>query len=261
MLVAPQPRQRVVCANLVGWERGLIALADKSGNARNQLLARLPRSDYKRLQAHLEPVPLHHRQVLCEAGAPFRHAYFPQQGVVSLLALGGDGSAIEVALTGAEGMVGLPLFLGDAVSPWQVLVQAPGEALRLSAEAVREECARHGGFQELLGRYTSAILSQTGLFLACNALHSVKQRCCRWLLMMHERGHSAVFPMTQEFLAQMLGVRRASVAEVAGTLQRANVIHSSRGTITILNRRGLEALACDCFRLARAEYERLLPPS
>lgn len=240
-------------------EGGLIALADKSGTARNLLLARLPRSDFKRLQARLEPVPLPHRQILGDVGEPVQYVLFPLQGVVSLLTVT-DGSAIEVGLLGAEGMLGLPLVFGAAVSPWRLLVQAPGEALQLPADEVKTELARRGPFQDLLLRYASAVFVQTGQLAACNALHSVKQRCCRWLLTMQERAHANVFPMTQEFLAEMLGVRRASVAEVAGLLQRTGLIHSSRGTITILNRRGIEALACDCHRLARAEYDRLLPP-
>jgi CRP-like cAMP-binding protein len=170
-----------------------------------------------------------------------------------------NGKAAEVGVVGKEGMLGLPVFLGTDRSSGQSFSQVPGESLRLGADAFRAAIQRSRALVDLLHRYTQALFTQVSQSAACNSLHSIEERCCRWLLMTHDRVETDEFVLTQEFLAIMLGVRRASVAEVAGKLQQAGLIHYRRGQMRILDRQGLEATACECYSVIRAEYERLLP--
>ncbi|MBL8798205.1 MAG: Crp/Fnr family transcriptional regulator [Planctomycetia bacterium] len=223
-------------------------------NRENVLLAQLPRAEYQRLQPQLEPVALAHRSVLYEPGDAVRHVYFPRSGAVSMLADLTEGQSIELTSLGREGMVGLRAFLGETITPFRFLVQAPGEALRLEAEFLQVESQRQGPLHQLLCRYTSAFLMQLAQLAACNGLHTVKQRCCRWLLLMQDRIRADAFPLTQDFWARMLGVRRASVADVARALQRDGLIRYRRGVVTILHRAGLERSSCECYRLVRREY-------
>src|ERR1700719_1406824 len=207
----------------------------------NQLLARLPAEEYQRLLPRLQLVPLALKHVLYEARSSIDYAYFPNRGLVSALTVMEDGRAIEVATIGDEGMVGLPLLVGAKTTANRIIVQVPGEALRMTEELLREEVGRDGPLRRLLILYHTAFLSQVSQAVACNGLHSVQQRCARWLLMTQDRAHADVFPMTHEFLAEMLGVRRSTVSEVLEPFQEAGLIRYSRGKCTVLDREGLKA--------------------
>jgi CRP-like cAMP-binding protein len=223
----------------------------------NRLLAALPADDYARLARHLETVALPLKQVLYAPDVPIPHVYFPTEGVCSLLQIMADGTAVEVATVGHEGLVGLPVFLGVASTPGQALVQVPGAALRLATDIFRREVVCGCPLHALLQRYTQALLVQMAQGLACNHLHPIAARCARWLLQTHDHVRAEEFLLTQEFLAQMLGVRRASVNAAAGALQRAGLIRYARGIITIRDRPGLEAVACECYGIIQAQHDRV----
>ncbi len=223
----------------------------------NRLLARLPPEDYLRILPRLQLVPLALKHVLYEARSPIDYAYFPNRGVVSALTVMEDGRAIEVTTIGDEGMVGLPLFVGAKTIANRVIVQVPGEALRMPEATLRDEVRRDSPLRRLLILYHTAFLAEVSQAVACNGLHSVYQRCCRWLLMTHDRAHSDVFPMTHEFLAEMLGVRRSTVSEVLEPFQQKGLIRYSRGKITVLDRDGLMAGCCECYRTINEEFVRL----
>ncbi len=223
----------------------------------NRLLARLPADDYKRLFRWAQVIPLELEQVLFEARSPLDHAYFPSRGVISALAVMEDGRVIEVATVGNEGMVGLPLLVGAKTTSNRVMVQVPGEALRMAADVVRDEVSRDSPLRRLLVLYHTAFLAQVSQTVACNGLHSLQQRCCRWLLMTRDRAHADEFPMTHELLAEMLGVRRSSVSEVLWAIQEKGWIRYSRGKLAVLDRKGLLAGSCECYRRVNEEYERL----
>jgi CRP-like cAMP-binding protein len=223
----------------------------------NRLLARLPRAEYQRLLPRLQLVPLELKQVLYEARSPINYAYFPNRGVISALTVMEDGRAIEVATIGDEGMVGLPLLVGAKTTANRMIVQVSGEALRLSPEALKEEASLDGPLRRLLVLYHTAFLAQVSQAVACNGLHSVYQRCCRWLLMTQDRAHSDMFPMTHEFLAEMLGVRRSTVSEVLEPFKEKGLIRYSRGKFTVLDRKGLKAGSCECYRRINEEFKRL----
>lgn len=223
----------------------------------NQILARLPEVELARLRRDLKPVPLKFKQVLCEAHEPLTHAWFPRTGVLSAITVMRNGSSIEAANIGNEGLFGGTAAFAGSTSPHKVLVQIAGEGLRIEIAAFKKEIDRRGVLQELLHLYSSAFLAQVAQSVACNGLHTAYQRCCRWLLMSHDRVQSDVMPLTHEFLAIMLGVRRAGVTEVLKSLKDADLLHSTRGNITILNRKGLEGAACECYRTATEEYDRL----
>ena len=223
----------------------------------NRLLAALPRDEYERLLPNLETVSLTYKQVLYEPREPINQVYFPNTGVISLLTILEEGIAGEVGLVGNEGMVGLSVFLGIDTTPIQSFVQVPGDAMRMNADvfkSLNQSDSLHG----LLHRYTHALMIQISQSVACNNYHSVEQRCCRWLLMTRDRVGSNQFPITQEFLSEMLGVRRASVTVVASILQKAELIRYSRGRMTILNGFGLEKASCKCYRLVKEEFDRSL---
>jgi CRP-like cAMP-binding protein len=223
----------------------------------NRLLARLPPGEYQRLLPRLQLVPLPMKHVLYEARSPFDYAYFPNWGVVSALTVMDDGRAIEVATIGDEGMVGLPLLVGDKTTANRMIVQVPGEALRMAEDVLRDEVSRDSPLRRLLVLYHAAYLAQVSQAVACNGLHSVHQRCCRWLLMTQDRAHSNVFPMTHEFLAEMLGVRRSTVSEVLEPFKEEGLIRYSRGKCTVLDSEGLKAGSCECYRRINEEFERL----
>jgi CRP-like cAMP-binding protein len=225
----------------------------------NQLLAALPRRDFERLRPQLETVTLGIKELIYEPNTPIPYIYFPNSGVTSILTTMKNGKAAEVGTVGKEGMLGLPVFLGTDRSSGQSFSQVRGESLRLGADAFRAAIQRSRALVDLLHRYTQALFTQVSQSAACNSLHSIEERCCRWLLMTHERVEAEEFVLTQEFLAIMLGVRRASVAEVAEKLQQAGLIRYRRGQMRIVDRQGLEATACECYGVIRAEYERLLP--
>jgi CRP-like cAMP-binding protein len=214
----------------------------------NELLAELPRKAYEALLPGLAPVTLAFSEVLYEPGEPITHVYFPCDSMVSLLAPVEQHLAIEVGMVGREGMVGAPLALGVANSPVRALVQGEGAALRMGAARFRAELRRNPVLQRGLNRYIHSFIGQITQTAACNRFHVVEARLARWLLMTRDRMHSAEFRMTHEFLSSMLGVRRVGVTEAAGALQRRKLIGYSRGTLRILDQRGLEAACCSCYQ-------------
>jgi CRP-like cAMP-binding protein len=224
----------------------------------NRLLAALPRAEYLRLLPHLEQVSLASRQGLYAAGTSIPYVWFIEHGVVSVFRVTQEGVLVELAMVGHEGMVGLPVVLGTGGMLGQALVQIPVTALRMQATVFRREVQVGSPLRDLLHRYTQAYINHVVQGMVCNRLHSIAQRCVRWLLLTHDRVDSDQFPLTQAFFAHMLGVRRASVSAVAGRLQKAGLIRYSRGVITILDRPGLEAAACECYRIIAVEYDRLL---
>jgi len=224
----------------------------------NRLIAALPREEYKRLRPHLEAVSLSFKQHLYEPNEPIKYVYFPNSGVVSVISVMEDGGTVEVATVGNEGMVGIPVLLGTDRVLAETFVQVPGDGWRMKVDVFKRLITPGSPTHNLLLRYTQALMSQLSQSVACNRLHSVEERCCRWLLQTRDRVESDEFPITQEFLSQMLGVRRASVSEVAAILQKAGLICYHRGKMAILNRKGLEAGSCECYQVIKQEYTRLL---
>jgi CRP-like cAMP-binding protein len=224
----------------------------------NRLLGLLPPSDYERLRPHLQRIPLTYRQSLYRARKPIGFVYFIESGVGSLVNTMANGDAAEVGTIGNEGMVGLPLVWGDDRAPTSVYVQVPGVGLRMKATLFTRELARSASMRTVMLRYGHAFFNQVAQSAACNHFHSIQQRCCRWLLMTHDRMQSDQFLLTQEFLAMMLGVQRTGVTAAAGGLQRAALIRYRRGNVTMLDRRGLERRSCECYRVSKMEFDRLL---
>ncbi|MFP2932816.1 Crp/Fnr family transcriptional regulator [Pyxidicoccus sp. 3LG] len=224
----------------------------------NRLLSSLPAKALEGLRPLLEPVELPTREVLFNVDVPISHVYFPEDGVVSILGVMPDGAAIEVATVGREGMVGLPVVLGAERMSAHAMVQVPGRALRVESRAFRQHVQRSEGVRDVLDRYTQALFTLLAQGAACNRLHSIEERCARWLLMTQDRVGADSFPLTQQFLSQMLGVRRAGVSEVASELQREGLLTYHRGHVTIQDRPGLEAAACECYGVIRSEFSRLL---
>ena len=223
----------------------------------NRLLAALPAEILERILPHLKLGPLKTRQVLQPRGKKPAEAVFPVDGVASMVSMGDSGEAVEVATIGCEGLVGLPLFLGGERAAVEVFVQVPGEGLYLPAEEFKSHVEREPAFLRTLLLYTQALLTQVAQCSACNVYHSNQARCARWLLQTHDRVKGDVFPLTQEFLSLMLGVRRATVTAIAGELQKRQFIRYHRGVIAVLDRKGLESAACECYRLINGEYDRL----
>lgn len=224
----------------------------------NRLLAALPTKDYKRLVAQMERVQLPFAEVLYEPGDMIEHVYFPNDSIVSLLSTVEDRSTLEVGIIGNEGMVGISVLLGVKTSPNRALVQGEGSAMKMKAAALRKETSADGSLQRLLNLNTHALMTQIAQSAACNRFHVVDARLARWLLMTHDRIGSDEFRLTQLFLSDMLGVRREGVTNAATVLQRNKLITYSRGHITILNRAGLEAAACKCYSIIKAEYDSFL---
>jgi len=225
----------------------------------NHLLNALPRSDYERIASHLELIPMGLGDVLYEPGVRLRHVYFPTTSIVSLLYVMEDGASAEIAIVGNEGILGISLFMGGETTPSRAVVQSAGHGFRLKADALKDEFARFGPTLHLLLRYTQALITQMAQTAVCNRHHSVDQQLCRWLLLSLDRLASNELSMTQELIANMLGVRREGVTEAAGKLQDAGLISYRRGTITVLNRPGLEARSCECYQVVKTELDRLLP--
>ena len=225
----------------------------------NNLLAALPAEECERLFPHLEPVPIRLGQSLYEPGRRMHHVYFPTASIVSLLCVMEDGASAEIAVVGNEGIVGVSLFMGGETTPSRAVVQSAGHAYRLKGQRLKDEFYRAGPMQRLLLRYTQALLTQMAQTAVCNRHHSLDQQLCRWLLLSLDRLPSNELIMTQELIANMLGVRREGVTEAAGNLQRAGLIEYQRGHIRVLDRAGLEARACECYAVVRNEYDRLLP--
>jgi len=234
------------------------AVPDAAQPAENQLLAALPRASWQALEPDLENVTCAIKDIIYRPNEPIAHVVFPCTGVVSLLAVGDeDGELIEVATVGNEGFVGLPLFLGADSTPGMAIAQVGGEALRMPAANFQKAVARDSAFAALLNRTTLALFTQIAQASFCNRTHPMVQRCARWLLMTHDRVSGDTFPLTHEFLSQMLGVRRATITEAMGPLQQAGLITYARGIVQIVDRAGLEAVSCECYRIIRDEYRRL----
>jgi CRP-like cAMP-binding protein len=223
----------------------------------NLLLATLPADEYDRIVSFLEPVTFVLGQSIYESGAHLKHIYFPTTSIVSLLYMTESGASAEIGIVGNEGAVGIGLFMGGDTAPNRAIVQSAGDALRMKARVLQEEFIRGGTFQLSLLRYTQALISQISQTAVCNRLHTIEQQLCRWLLLSHDRLESDELKMTQELIANMLGVRREGVTYAAGRLQSEGLIEYSRGRITILNRKGLEATVCECYRVVKDEYDRL----
>lgn len=227
----------------------------------NHLLAALPAPDFERVSARLKLVPLPLGEVLYESGRRLRAVYFPTTAIVSLLYMLADGASAEIAVVGNEGIIGVSLFMGGETTPSRAVVQSAGHAYRLSGKVLKEEFTRGGAMQHLLLRYTQALLTQMAQTAVCNRHHSLDQQLCRWLLLSLDRLIGNELVMTQELIANMLGVRREGVTEAAGNLQDAGLIKYSRGRITVLDRPGLEARTCECYAVVKKEFDRLLPAS
>ncbi|MDB5985214.1 MAG: Crp/Fnr family transcriptional regulator [Nevskia sp.] len=225
----------------------------------NRLLAVLPEAERERIQRQLELVPMKLGYVLYESGIALQHVYFPIDCIVSLLYVMEDGSSAEIAVVGNEGIVGISLFMGGETTPSRAVVQSGGYALRLRGQLLKDEFNRSIAMQHLLLRYTQALLTQMAQTAVCNRHHSVEQQLCRWLLLSLDRLPDNKLVMTQELIANMLGVRREGVTEAAGKLQSAGLISYSRGKIVVLDRPRLEKKSCECYAVVKQEFDRLLP--
>jgi len=242
----------------------MLLMTDPHNPRQNHLLNALPAADYERLFPHLELVPMPLGEVLYESGDKLRHAYFPTTCIVSKLNVMENGASAEIAVVGNDGMIGVALFMGGSTMPNRAVVQSAGYAYRLRAHLLMLEFDRSGGrrsgaLNHLLLRYTQVLITQMAQTAVCNRHHSVDQQLCRWLLLSLDRLASNELIMTQELIANMLGVRREGVTEAAGKLQRARLIDYNRGHITVLDRPGLESRVCECYQVVKTESDRLLP--
>jgi CRP-like cAMP-binding protein len=234
-------------------------LTNQGAPRTNRLLATLPRKEYERLLPNLEEIPLLFEKVLYEPGGLILDVYFPISGIVSLLAAVEDRATLEVGLVGREGMIGLPVFMEVKKSRNLAVVQGAGFAFRMKAKDFRKECNNGTSLPRVLRRYTHSWLTQVSQTAVCNRFHSINARLARWLLMTRDRMGADKFQLTQEFLSNMLGVRREGVNKAAGELQQQHLISYSRGALTILNGVGLEATACECYGIIKEEYDAFLP--
>lgn len=230
----------------------------KSNNPINRLLAALPAEDYQRLSPHLEAVELPQHKILFHAGEHYKYAYFPSHAIVSSVAILENGATTEIGVIGNEGMVGLPIILETSYTSSTAIVQVGGDGYRLAATRLQEELNRQGALKTLLMRYVQARIIQLGQTAACNRHHNLEQRFARWLLTVGDNIQQDEFQLTQEFISQMLGVRRTGVTEVASKFQKADIIHYKRGLIRIVSREKLEKCTCECYRLIANESARLL---
>ena len=224
----------------------------------NHLIAALPEAEFERLAPHLELVEMPLGDVLYESGERLNHVYFPTTCIVSLLYVLENGASAEIAVVGNEGILGISLFMGGETTPSRAIVQSAGAGYRLKAPLLKQEFNRAGPVLRLLLRYTQALITQMTQTAVCNRHHSVEQQLCRWLLLSIDRLPSNTLKMTQELIANMLGVRREGVTEAAGNLQRAGLIRYNRGRIDVLDRPGLEKAVCECYAVVKAEFSRLL---
>ncbi|MEA3175029.1 MAG: hypothetical protein QOF42_2440 [Gammaproteobacteria bacterium] len=226
---------------------------------KNQLLASLPDSEWERWSPLLEQVDMPLGEVLYESGVTLNHVYFPLTSIVSLLYVMENGASAEIAVVGYEGVVGISLFMGGESTPSRAVVQSAGTGCRLPAEIIKSEFGRSGAVLHLLLRYTQALITQMAQTAVCNRHHSLDQQLCRWLLLSLDRLQGSELVMTQELIANMLGVRREGVTEGALKLQKAGLIQYTRGHISVLDRKGLEDRTCECYAVVKREYDRLLP--
>jgi len=229
-----------------------------SSPQQNHLLAALPAAEFDRLAPELELVPMALGEALYESGGHLQHVYFPTTSIVSLLYVMENGASAEIAIVGNEGILGVSLFMGGETTPNRAVVQSAGHGYRLKAQLLKQEFRRAGPVMDLLLRYTQALITQMAQTAACNRHHSIDQQLCRWLLLSLDRLSTRELTMTQELIANMLGVRREGVTEAAGKLQRAGIIRYSRGHITVLDRDRLERDVCECYAVVKKEFDRLL---
>lgn len=222
---------------------------------RNQLLSALPFGELERLRPHLDSVSLHQREILYRAGTPISFVYFPETAVISLVTPIAGGAKIEIGTAGCEGMIGLPVFLASDHSSVEAVTQIPGVAQRMEAAIFARFAGAPGVLHRVLLHYTQALLTQVSQTAACNAAHLVEERCARWLLMTHDRVASDEFPLTHEFLAFMLGVRRPGITMAMRALRSTGVVTYRRGSVQIVDREGLEGASCDCYRVMRSHFE------
>ncbi len=234
------------------------ATSDRLDPTKNRLLAALPREEYERVLRRLGHISFKLGEVVYESGGQMDYIYFPTTAIVSLLYVMENGASAEMGMAGKEGLVGVALFMGGNTMPNRAVVQSAGGAVRMKTDALQEEFARGGTFQRLLLRYTQALLTQMSQTAVCNRLHTIEQQLCRWLLLSHDRLDSDELVMTQELIANMLGVRREGVTHAAGRLQATGLISYVRGRIRILDRRGIERAVCECYKVVKDEYDRLL---
>ncbi len=234
-------------------------LAISADPRKNHLLAALPDAEWQRWLPQLESVELPLGQVLYESGSTMRHVYFPTTAIVSLLYVMENGASAEIAVVGNEGIVGISLFMGGESTPSRAVVQSAGWGFRLKADPMKDEFNRGGPVLHLLLRYTQALITQMTQTAVCNRHHSLDQQLCRWLLLSLDRLQGDELVMTQELIANMLGVRREGVTEGALRLQQAGLIRYARGHISVLDRKGLEKRTCECYAVVKKEYDRLLP--
>ena len=259
----PYPGVRC-CAILNGEETSsevakVVDLPHTPAPGQNGLLAALPEDVKLRLYPHLEPVSLTLGKVLYESGDALRHVYFPTDSIVSLLYVMESGASAEISVVGNEGLIGIALFMGGESTPSRAVVQSAGRAFRLQGQRLKDEFHRHGEMMLLMLRYTQSLITQMAQTAVCNRHHSIEQQLCRWLLLSLDRLPSNKLTMTQELIANMLGVRREGVTEAAGNLQAKGVIEYARGRITVLDRKKLERLSCECYAVVKKETDRLLP--
>jgi CRP-like cAMP-binding protein len=237
----------------------VFSASSRASPASNRLLAALPSEDFVRLQPNLEVASLPLGWAVYESGDPQGHVYFPTDAIVSLMYVLADGGSTELGVVGNDGVVGISLFMGGETTPSRAVVQSAGEGYRLKASILKAEFEHGGALQHLLLRYTQALITQMTQTAVCNRHHSVDQQLCRWLLLSLDRLPSNEIRMTQELIADMLGVRREGVTVAAGQLQAAGLIHYSRGTIVVVDRLMLEARACECYAVVKRETDRLFP--
>ena len=235
-------------------------MIDPSVNPKhNKLLAALPEADWQRWLPNLEPVDMPLGEVLYEPGATLSHVYFPTTAIVSLLYVMENGASAEIAVAGNDGIVGISLFMGGESTPSRAVVQSAGQAFRMKAQTLKDEFGQHGPVLHLLLKYTQALITQMAQTAVCNRHHSLDQQLSRWLLLSLDRLQGNQLVMTQELIANMLGVRREGVTEAALKLQKAGFITYARGHITVIDRSGLEKCTCECYAVVKKEYDRLLP--
>lgn len=224
----------------------------------NRILKALPFEEYQRLSTNLEPVSMPLGEILCHPDETITHVYFPNQGTVSLVSNFEDGTSVEVGMVGNEGMFGVCVFLGSISTPLLAQVQLPGEGLRMKADVLKKEFNKGGQLQDLLLRYTQAFITQIAQTAACNRAHPVEGRLSKWLLMCEDRAESKQLELTHEFIALMLGARRAGVTVAAGALKSRGLIDYRRGHLSILDREGLESVSCECYPMVKKEFARLI---
>lgn len=258
-LVTPQQVQKQIPHHNHGFMAEPEQMKVKRWALQNHLLDALPTDVYERLVPHLELMPMKLGDVLYESGGELRYVYFPMNCIITLLYIMENGSSSEIAMVGNEGMVGVALLMGGDTMPNRAVIQTAGYAYRLKKHVLEQEINRNGTLLRLLLLYTQALITQMAQTAACNRHHSLDQQLCRWLLLSLDRLNSEELTMTQELIANMLGVRREGVTEAAQKLQKAGLIAYSRGHITVLDRPGLEARACECYQVVKTEFERLLP--